>query len=396
MKISKKDNNDKGFTLIELIVVVAGLSILSSLAIPNILNQIKLNRIEGIKASMNGFAADCLGKSRTYDGNDLTLYLESTSPNDLDNVRLSTLGYKIDGSKNKCNDVAIKPLKDSENDLFPLNFKVIATAEGTRVFKAGTPPPSLKASFIKSCENWAGEFCGLSDEQKAEIARIEAIAKNKSTCNANLNTWIALPGTGEFNAWDDSNNTCTRKIFAFEGEQVNSLEGIKKAEDAKYGSECREWRDSQKNANIVSSEDNPVNNAACQNQNLGPYWFHTGDAFTSKTEFLEKVIKQKEIENTIKKQACIDDRNRARNSVKGEYTYKPESGPPPCGDTVWICNGTAHTSLSSYQASSCAPSSGGGGGGGKICRNGKLESKFEPHSRCEFSPSLKDRPLCKC
>ena len=57
MKISKKliiTNN--GFTLMELVVVVAGLAILSSLSIPNILSRIKLNRVEEAKALMNSFA----------------------------------------------------------------------------------------------------------------------------------------------------------------------------------------------------------------------------------------------------------------------------------------------------------------------------------------------------
>ena len=47
----------------ELVVVVAGLAILSSLSIPNILGRIKLNRVEEAKALMNSYF-DCLGKYR--------------------------------------------------------------------------------------------------------------------------------------------------------------------------------------------------------------------------------------------------------------------------------------------------------------------------------------------
>ena len=60
MKISSLKNNN-GFTLIELIVVVAGLATLAGISIPTFLDSIKLNRIEQVKAVMNGYASDCLG-----------------------------------------------------------------------------------------------------------------------------------------------------------------------------------------------------------------------------------------------------------------------------------------------------------------------------------------------
>ena len=56
MKISNIKNNNKGFTLIELVIVIAGLAALGSFAFPNLLNSIKLNKIEEAKAVMNGYA----------------------------------------------------------------------------------------------------------------------------------------------------------------------------------------------------------------------------------------------------------------------------------------------------------------------------------------------------
>ena len=84
----KKDN--QGFTLIELVVVLAGLSALAAFTIPNVLNTIKLNRIEEAKALMNSYAADCLGKYRV--STDPVDFVENAIPTDLDNEKLLTLG----------------------------------------------------------------------------------------------------------------------------------------------------------------------------------------------------------------------------------------------------------------------------------------------------------------
>ena len=51
-KISFVNNNEQGFTLVELVVVLAGLSALAAFTVPNLLNTIKLNKIEEVKAML--------------------------------------------------------------------------------------------------------------------------------------------------------------------------------------------------------------------------------------------------------------------------------------------------------------------------------------------------------
>ena len=146
MKISNIKNNNKGFTLIELVVVIAGLAALGSFAFPNLLNSIKLNKIEEAKAIMNGYASDCLGKFRI--STDPVEFIENTAPDQLDNTKLSTLGYQIDGDKNKCSHLAIKPINENEGDIYAFDFRM--SSEG-RILKTATP--SNNPRFLNSCSS---------------------------------------------------------------------------------------------------------------------------------------------------------------------------------------------------------------------------------------------------
>ena len=176
MKISKNIiNNSEGFTVVELVVVIAGLAALSAFSIPNVLNSLRLNKIEETKAIMNGYASDCLGKYR--ESTDPVDFIENASPDQLDNTKLNTLGYAIDGNKNKCAHLGVKPQNENEENLFAFDFRM--SSEGL-ILKTATP--SNNPRFLNSCKSWAGNSCGLSDAQKAEFARLAALAKAKSEC----------------------------------------------------------------------------------------------------------------------------------------------------------------------------------------------------------------------
>ena len=98
MKISNiRNNNNLGFTLIELVIVIAGLAALGGFTFPNVFRSLKLNKIEEAKAIMNGYAADCLGQYRV--STDPVKFIENSTPDDLDELKLKTLGYQIDGKK---------------------------------------------------------------------------------------------------------------------------------------------------------------------------------------------------------------------------------------------------------------------------------------------------------
>jgi len=339
MKISNINNIDNGFTLIELVVVIGGLAALMSFSIPTFLSSVKLNKIEEVKALMNGYASDCLSKSRVYDGNNLVEYLEETSPYGLDDERLSTLGYRIDGDKNKCSNVAVKPLRDDEKDLFAFDFSI----NDGLILKTGAPSDNPR--FLNSCKGWAGKNCGLSDAQKAEFARLKALEKAKSDCESKFRNWLNKPSSGEFVRWNDTNKSCDLRVWAFEGRVVNSAEAVEQALKAKYGKACLEWVQSKRDSNAISSNGNPeTKSPECGGVQ---YWFHSGKVFTNQSDW-------NEYNNQLSKQACINDRSNAISQKRsGQYTYGPGTKPSPCGVTVWLCNGTEYTSNADYLTTSC-------------------------------------------
>ena len=342
MKISKNNRKDikhQGFTLVELVVVIAGLAALGAFTIPAVLNSIKINKIEEAKALMNSYAADCLGKYRL--ATDPIKFVEDSIPEDLDNEKLLTLGYQIDGDKSKCSHTGIKPSDKDDNFLYAFDFRI--SSEG-KVLKTATP--SDNPSALNSCKGWAGKNCGLSEAQKAEFARLEALAKAKATCISNYQLWLGKSSSGEFKTWNNEKETCTKQVFAFEGTPVASKEAIDEALKAKYGRACQDWREAKiRNNKYVS----PSGKAETKNPECGgvQYWFHTGSMFTSQADWTER-------DNKIKQQACVANRSQLLSRRKsGKHTYGPTPGPDPCGKTVWLCNGQEYATDADYKTTSC-------------------------------------------
>ena len=138
-----KQSNTSGFTLLELIVVLAGLSILTSLAIPNIARIFDFNNIDEAKALLNTAAADCLQKSRLDSSNK-----EKIDSNILSDKKLSSIGYKIDPGANNCSYFQLTPTNSEDELRFPIGFAIT----NSRVTKIAKPNTSDQGS-LNSCEN---------------------------------------------------------------------------------------------------------------------------------------------------------------------------------------------------------------------------------------------------
>ena len=87
-----------GFSLLEIAVILAVISILSSFAIPNVLRIGKDADLSEVQSLLNSSAADCLQSLRQ--GKDLTK--TEPDPNAISDSRLSSINYKIKSLGNKC------------------------------------------------------------------------------------------------------------------------------------------------------------------------------------------------------------------------------------------------------------------------------------------------------
>ena len=91
MRVQYK-NLGSGFSLIELMVVIAGLGILSSFAISNVIEYFDYASVDEAKSLLNSAAADCLQNLRRQGPDSLT---QKEDTNIISQERLENTGYKF-------------------------------------------------------------------------------------------------------------------------------------------------------------------------------------------------------------------------------------------------------------------------------------------------------------
>jgi len=390
--------NLRGFTLLELVVVLAGLSILSSLAIPNIAKIFDFNNIDEAKALLNTAAADCLQKERLESNIDRG----NIDSNILSSNRLKSIGYKIDPEANKCSYLKITPINSKDKFRFPIGFAIT----NGRVTKIATPTTSDIGS-INSCQSWAGANCQQSEEMKSLVAYNKRIREAKTKCEKQYSEWMESNGNGAISRWNPAadsacastppkvvNSTCTtngcnRKVYALEGRIVGyTQDDYNKALEAKYGRICTEKVEGLRRQSppFTNSEERPITFKECGKQE---FWFHEGTEVASANKWRELMCTDeinKNINETKKTKLsfcgdktyyfcegkdqlsidkwdtcvannaeakCLADKENARQrNHKGKYPGV--AGPGKCGETVWMCNRKIITSEADYQNSACS------------------------------------------
>ena len=369
-----------GFSLIELVVVLAGLGILSGLALPNYIRLLTFNNIDDAKVRLNNGAADCLQKSRINDpGTKDTIDGEILS-----DKGLNIIGYKIDPNANKCSYFQLVPINGDDNIRYPIGFSV---SDG-KLTKFGNPTSSDQAS-INSCESWAGVNCKQDESLKELVAWKQAITAAEEICEDDYLNWLRN-GTSPFKhqRWNTNadsgcpsrppqdgstdyktSNTCTpdgcnRIVYGLDGEFAGfTMDSYKRKLEEKYGRQCTEWA-AQKEAEKYTN--NPIDEPIKKTPECGEqeFWFLDGVNVGSQTAADVRV--------------CEIKRESLRTSGENKR-YPPLGGPGVCGEETYVCNNSLVSDSVFYSTEGCgkAPQVCG-------CIRGYTDTSCKEHELSEY------------
>ena len=219
--MSKKDSKirlENGFSLLELIIVTAGLGILSSLAISNGLKNLDYVRIDEAKSLLNSAAADCLqGFRANSDRLDKPI-----DPSILSTSRLKNTGYVFSKEGNRitdedylpnCRNIQITAAQEINRKSRHPDLGLVINENG-KLTKVATNSGSETES---SATSWAG--ANTTDEETLIkwIGLEKKIAEGKASCKKDQDNFSKSPGIGMTYTWDNNKQiNCTDKPPAFE------------------------------------------------------------------------------------------------------------------------------------------------------------------------------------
>jgi len=337
--MAKKAGENSGFTLLELIVVLAGLGILSGLAIPNYMKYLDYAKVDEAKSLLNSIAADCLQGLRRTSGQNLS---EPINKNVLSYSRLRNTGYVFkDGTSRSidedflpnCRSVFITAaVEDDRLERFPdLGFTLSNTGILTKIAVNSGSETKYPA------ESWAGKNT-TNETDLIEWNKLnESIETAKKSCLNNFNSFIKASGTGRTKEWDPlktskctdkppkfedpetcTSAACTKDVWYIDGEICGySDEAFRQCQRDKISAACQKEKDKKasENHNTETIEGDLLPN--CDE----PVWFIEGEDVGSAESW--------------KRLMC----EKNKNDFKMTYTNNGEPieycGPSP----IYICGG---------------------------------------------------------
>ena len=287
-----------GFTILELIVVIAGLGILSSLAISNVTKYIKYTREDQASSLMNSVAADCLQKLRR-DGNANA----RVEPTIISSEKLETFGYEFNQSGNtgalpNCKEVSIGPT--STSSVSPIiGFSINDNLDDEKGEYGKLTKFAIDKGDSNANARWAGNNIQTNEEVNKWRELSDAISAAKQSCTDQFDKWIDADNSGFKDTWNDQRTSgcsssppatpdpqtctaqgCDKRVWALDGEICGYTaeaydECIAREKGARCQAALKQIRDDGITTQTIDGD--PVND--CDGDR---YWFFEGEDTGSK------------------------------------------------------------------------------------------------------------------
>ena len=174
-----------GFTLLELIVVVAVLTILGGIATPSVMAYIRTAHVNEGKALLNAAVSDCLRTAGSTPQN-LATTTPVTLQEALSGTRATPLGYTIEKDPHCSTGLSLKATTPGMIDLY-----VEVQSDGTVIKKAATQADDTSSASQVNCEQWGGK-ANCQDAAAIARAKAEALAAAIAAAEAEKARLVAL------------------------------------------------------------------------------------------------------------------------------------------------------------------------------------------------------------
>ena len=326
LKTKKILFTEKGFSLVEIIVVLSIMSILSAITIPSFFSSMKRNRFEEMKAILNQYASECLEKYRQNEN------IANIKPDSFQgNKKIKNIGYKFKNNPN-CEKLFVVPINKDDKSLFEFGFYIGSQTGNLLTYGL---PSSKDQDALDMCYSWAGKNCN-NNSAIVTLNNLENLEKKKKACFDNFLSNRSSGNNGEFFTWDEASNRCTKSIYIVDGYIYESEDEF---DSMNANLNCLEWL-SNKEKNKYTGQ------AEFGSCGLNSYFFYNGIDVGSRVNMDYEII-----QNKLK--ICETAIERKRNSnFSGPFFFQNGKVPKGC-DKVWICERTIYKSEEDFNKTTC-------------------------------------------
>ena len=367
----RKNFFNSGYTLLELIVVIAGLGILASLAIPNYLKFLEESKNDEAAAFMNAAASECLQLARMepepLDAKFKTpAILERNGP---------PQGFEIAKDDRICGNMMISPSNPSDTLISAIRFRLKFKNKSAYIYKEGNyshpegEPACTRWANFKEDNNGnkikpetiacteGGDVAEIRIQMAAEAAEREKQRQIEDRFQA----WLAGPPLATGNYTADGKN-----IWAFNGRLIN---GGKDAFDKEVEAQCGQ--------ELVKALD-----VATKNKQDGPFSYTGKSGGCSVNTYL---CSGADVKTKDGYDACkIEERETSCKAALGRWDANTSSGrfsDPNCFEPKFKCGGVFVTEAAFNQSCGAPPTV------------PQCTPPANPPWYCPYTP---DRAECKC